>query len=42
VKNEIDIQRILDNDVSYRAAKGTLIRLMRGTNAPGYYAPAYR
>jgi hypothetical protein len=42
VKNEMDIQRILDNDISYRSAKGTLIRLMRGTNAPGYYAPAYR
>jgi hypothetical protein len=42
IKNEADISRILDNDVSYRTAKGTLIRLMRGTNAPGYYAPVYR
>lgn len=42
VDNKGDIQGILDNDVSYRSARGTLIRLMRGTNAPRYYAPAYR
>lgn len=42
VDNKGDIQGILDNDVSYRSARGTLIRLMRGTNAPGYWAPAYR
>lgn len=41
-KNEADIVGILDRDTSYRTAKGTLIRLMRGTNAPGYYAPVYR
>lgn len=42
VENKGDIQGILDNDVSYRTARGTLIRLIRGTNAPGYYAPVYR
>ena len=42
VDNKQDIVGILDNDVSYRAARGTLIRLMRGTNAPGYYGAAYR
>jgi hypothetical protein len=41
VKNQADIQGILDNDVSYRSAKGTLVRLMRGTNAPSRYAPRY-
>jgi hypothetical protein len=41
VNNQADVQGILDNDVSYRTARGTLIRLMRGTNAPGYYAPRY-
>jgi hypothetical protein len=42
VENKNDVQAILENDVSYRSGKTTLIRLMRGTNAPGYYAPAYR
>jgi hypothetical protein len=42
VDNKADIQQILDNDVSYRTAKGTLIRLIRGTNAPGYWSPVYR
>ena len=42
VNNVADVQGILDNDVSYRSAKGTLIRLMRGTNPPGYYAHSYR
>lgn len=41
VDNKADIQNILDNDVSYRTARGTLIRLVRGTNPPGYWAPAY-
>jgi hypothetical protein len=42
VDNKADIQNILDNDASYRTAQGTLIRLVRGTNPPGYWAPAYR
>lgn len=42
VDNKSDITQILDNDVSYRRAQGTLLRLIRGTNAPGFYAPAYR
>jgi hypothetical protein len=42
VDNKADIQQILDNDVSYRTARATLIRLIRGTNAPGYWAHSYR
>jgi hypothetical protein len=42
VDNKMDIQAILDNDVSYKTAMGTLIRLIRGTNAPGYWAHSYR
>ena len=41
-ENKSDIQAILDNDVSYRTARATLLRLIRGTNAPGYWAPEYR
>ena len=40
-KNQADIQGILDNDVSYKTSRGTLLRLIRGTNAPGYYAAKY-
>lgn len=42
VENKLDIQAILDNDVSYKTARGTLVRLIRGTNAPGYWAHSYR
>lgn len=42
IENKGDIQQILDNDVSYKTARGTLIRLIRGTNAPGYWAHNYR
>lgn len=42
VDGKADIQNILENDVSYRTAKSTLLRLIRGTNPPGYYAPVYR
>lgn len=42
VENKSDIQAILDNDVSYRTARGTLVRLMRGTNPPGYWAHSFR
>lgn len=42
VQNKGDIQSILENDVSYRTAKATLLRLIRGSNAPGYYGPQYR
>jgi hypothetical protein len=41
-QNKADIQNILENDLSYRTAKATLLRLIRGVNAPGYYAPQYR
>jgi hypothetical protein len=41
VDNKADIMQILENDVSYKNAKGTLIRLIQGTNPPGYYAPRY-
>jgi hypothetical protein len=42
VDNKADIQAILENDVSYRSAIGTLIRLIRGTNPPGYWASSFR
>lgn len=42
VDNKADIQGILDNDVSYRTAKGTLVRLMRGTNPSRNYAYGFR
>jgi hypothetical protein len=42
VDNKADIQQILDNDVSYRTALGTLMRLIRGVNPPGSWAPVYR
>lgn len=42
VDNKADIQGILDNDVSYKNARGTLVRLLRGSNASGYYAHSYR
>lgn len=42
VKDKQDIQSILDNDVSYRAAKGTLLRLISGKNPPNRWAPVYR
>ena len=42
VDNKADIQAILDNDVSYRTAKSTLIRLIKGVNPPGYWAHSYR
>lgn len=41
VENKADIQGILERDVSYRNAKGSLVRLIRGTNAPKHYAPRY-
>lgn len=42
VRNEADIVRILDNDMSYRNAKATLIRLMKGVNPSGFYTASYR
>jgi hypothetical protein len=42
VDNKADIQQILENDVSYRTSLGTLIRLVRGVNPPGYWAAVYR
>jgi hypothetical protein len=42
VKDTQDIQNILDNDLSYRTSKGTLLRLISGKNPPGRYAPMYR
>ena len=37
-----DIQQILENDLSYKTAKTTLIRLMRGTNLNTAYRHAFR
>lgn len=42
VKDKQDIQGILDNDLSYRSAKGTLIRLISGKNPSNRWAPMYR
>lgn len=42
VKDKQDIQSILDNDLSYKTAKGTLIRLISGKNPPNRWAPMYR
>lgn len=40
--NKADIQNILENDVSYRTGKTTLLKLIRGKNPSGYYAYSYR
>lgn len=42
VKNEADIQRILDADTSYRSAKSTLLKLLRGQNPSPCYGYRYR
>ena len=42
VKDKQDIQSILDNDLSYRTAKGTLLRLIGGKNPSNRWAPMYR
>lgn len=42
VKDKQDIQGILDQDLSYRTAKGTLLRLISGKNPPSRWAPVYR
>lgn len=41
-ENKGDIQNILDNDVSYKSAMGTLVRLIRGTNLPTSYRHTFR
>lgn len=41
VKDKQDIQAILDQDVSYRASRGTLMRLISGKNPANRYAPRY-
>ena len=40
-KNEADIQRILDADVSYRSAKTTLFKLLKGQNPSRTYGYSY-
>src|SRR3990167_8570351 len=42
VKNETDIQMILDKDTSYRSAKTTLYKLLKGQNPAQYYGAFYR
>lgn len=42
VKNEADIQRILEADTSYRSAKSTLLKLLRGQNPSPCYGYRYR
>lgn len=42
VKNEADIQRILEADTSYRSAKSTLLKLLRGQNPAPCYGYRYR
>jgi hypothetical protein len=41
VKNEADIQRILDADTSYRSAKATLLKLIKGVNPVKSYGYFY-
>jgi hypothetical protein len=41
VNNQSDIQAILDRDMSYRTAKGTLMKLIRGTNPSNFYGNIY-
>lgn len=40
-KNEADIQRILDADSSYRSAKATLFKLIKGLNPARYWGHYY-
>lgn len=41
VKNEIDIQAVLEKDTTYRSSKATLIALIRGQNPARNYANQY-
>lgn len=41
VKNEADIQGILDKDTSYRSAKATLYKLLKGVNPPSFWGKYY-
>ena len=41
-ENKADIQSILDNDVSYRTARATLLKLITGVNPSRYWAHSYR
>ena len=40
-KNEADIQKILDADTSYRSAKATLLKLIKGQNPSTRYGHSY-
>jgi len=42
VKNQADIQGILDGDRSYLSAVTTLYKLLKGVNAGSYYGSVYR
>ena len=42
VERKADIQSILDQDVSYRTGRATLMRLIKGQNPPGRWKPVYR
>lgn len=42
VKNEMDVQAVLDKDTSYKSAKATLFKLMRGQNPSAFYGAIYR
>ncbi len=41
IKNEADIQNILDKDGSYRSANATLLKLLRGENPSNHYGYRY-
>lgn len=41
VKNEMDIQSVLDKDTTYRSSKATLIALIKGQNPARNYANQY-
>jgi hypothetical protein len=42
VERKADIQSILDQDISYRTGRATLLRLIHGQNPPSRWKPAYR
>ena len=41
VKNELDIQAVLDKDMTYRSSKATLISLIKGQNPRRTYSHHY-
>jgi hypothetical protein len=42
VKNEVDIASVLDKDLTYKTAKTTLLKLIKGQNPSRSYGAVYR